>query len=179
MHYGNLVIIEKTNDPDALKAAVEDAMGPNEQNGGFWDWYQIGGRWSGTLDGYEPEADPKNIVVCDQCNGTGLRTDAVGEQLRAADPEYKCNGCQGKGKHAAWPTQWATHPGDIVPIESVTDKAYELIFRVRVHDMRDSFGGERYVPWAEKKFAPNEMPPLDWLKQEYAGCLAVIVDNHC
>ncbi len=41
MHYSNLVIVRK-EEPFDLEAAVEKAMGPDEENGGFWDWYQIG-----------------------------------------------------------------------------------------------------------------------------------------
>jgi hypothetical protein len=36
MHYPNLVIIDKPDDGD-VKRAVEEAMGPNESAGGFWD----------------------------------------------------------------------------------------------------------------------------------------------
>jgi hypothetical protein len=43
-----------------------------------WDWWQIGGRWTGTFaDGYNPSEDPNNIEVCSLCEGTGQRTDAI------------------------------------------------------------------------------------------------------
>lgn len=43
----------------SLEDAVQEAMGPSEESGGgFWDWYQIGGRWTGTFDGYDPDTDP-------------------------------------------------------------------------------------------------------------------------
>ena len=175
MHYCNFVIIE----PDGItnvEQAVERAMGPSEENGGFWDWYQIGGRYTGALDGYDPEKDARNIEQCPQCNGSGERNDAIGMLARAKDPAYKCNGCAGEGKHAAWPTKWAL--GDIAPIESLTEENYKC-YRVvtpwaRVH------GGENYLPWKPvgEMFPRNEMPPLDWLKKEYAGHYVVVVDNH-
>lgn len=81
-----------------------------------WDWHVIGGRWTGALvPEYDPEADPENIETCSICGGTGLRTDDLGIKERKRDPEYTCNGCQGEGKHAKWPTQWKKFRGDILP----------------------------------------------------------------
>lgn len=38
----------------------EDGEPIQNHNGGFWDWWQIGGRWSGSHDGYNPEKNPRN-----------------------------------------------------------------------------------------------------------------------
>ena len=191
MHYGNLLIIEKTEN---IAAAVQRAMGPDEENGGFWDWYQIGGRWTGALDGYKPDEDPRNVEQCEQCHGTGFREDEIGLDARCGNSTYTCNGCgtfdeeskrwkhgkHGPGKRTVWPTRFADHPGDIAPIESVTEEAYKAFFRV-VIGRGLVFGGQQYLPWKEigQTFPKNEMPPLDWLKREYAGHLVVVVDNHC
>jgi hypothetical protein len=59
----------------------------------FWDWWQIGGRWTGTLSGYDPEKDP--------CN---------------ADPFMRFGGVK-------WPTQWARHDGDVIPGEQLSERA--------------------------------------------------------
>jgi hypothetical protein len=62
MHYSCLVIVPMTA-ADDIDAAVKAAMEPYDENvnrSGFWDWYQIGGRWMGSLDGYDPETDPNN-----------------------------------------------------------------------------------------------------------------------
>lgn len=167
MHYGNLVIIEKPEDGDIDKA-VERAMGPSEENGGFWDWYVIGGRWTGALDGYDPETDPANVETCDLCRGTGKRGD-----MAVANG---CNGCSGKGTRTKWPTQWGRHAGDVAPIESVTEDAYKFY---RIVTPYCSYASERYAPWdKDNLFQKIEQPPLEWLKQEYAGHLAVVVDNH-
>lgn len=168
MHYSNLVVIEKT---DNIKAAVEQAMGPHEENGGFWDWYQIGGRWTGVLDGYDPETDPANIEPCPLCAGTGKRTD-----MEVANG---CNGCSGSGKRVKWPTAWAERAGDIAPIESLTEEQFDKFYRVVVGSGR-VFGGEEYLPWKpiDEMFPRREKPPLDWLKKEYADHLVVVVDNH-
>lgn len=167
-HYSNLVIIEKADD---IEAAVKDAMGAREDQGGFWDWYQIGGRWTGALDGYDPDKDPANTERCTLCGGTGTRPDMV--------VNNGCNGCAGTGTARLWPTQWVKHPGDIAPIESVTPEAYERFYRV-VTPGCTTFGGVSYLPWKpiDEMFPKQEMPPLDWLKKEYAGHLAVVVDNH-
>lgn len=67
MHYSNLVIIEAPEDgvisTEYVDAAVQRAMGPSEESGGFWDWYQIGGRWTGAFDDYDPEKDPANQEI--------------------------------------------------------------------------------------------------------------------
>jgi hypothetical protein len=82
---------------------------------GHWDWFQIGGRWTGTLsDGqYDPRDDPDNTELCSVCGGTGLRVDIIGLKARAEDPEYCCNGCDGEGHALKWPTDWSDHAGDI------------------------------------------------------------------
>lgn len=176
MHYSNLLIIERPEDGN-VKRAVEEAMKGHKEPGGFWDWYQIGGRWTGVLDGYDPEKDEENVEVCMWCSGSGVRTDAVGVANGMPLRNY-CNGCEGKGKRVKWPTEWRDHHGDIAPIESVTPEAYERFFRV-VTEFR-VFGGEEYLPWKPigEMFPRREKPPLDWLKKEYAGHLAVVVDNH-
>lgn len=75
---------------------VVDRTNPNRK----WDWYSIGGRYSGKFElGYDPEKDPANIETCDLCGGTGIRNDSVVQNK-------ECNGCHGKGRRAKWPTQW-------------------------------------------------------------------------
>ena len=81
-----------------------------------WDWWQIGGRWTGLLDGYKPSEDPDNIEDCYLCNATGLRNDNVGRNIREENPEYTCNGCQGTGKMLKWPSSWKRYEGDIASI---------------------------------------------------------------
>lgn len=174
MHYCNLVLIEKTLD---IKGAVAKAMGPHEDEGGFWDFYQIGGRYTGALDGYDPETDPANMEPCDLCNGTGDRKDL-------SPPDWKekcngCNGCSGKGRRVKWPTQWSERAGDCIPIEALTEETYQC-WRV-VTPYGRYYERERYEPWHEAlkdRFPKQELPPLNWLKTEYPDHLVVVVDNH-
>ena len=64
-------------DPDC-----EDCMGSGTRTttsnpNGRWDWYQIGGRWTGALSegAYDPELAPENITSCSLCGGSGVRVD--------------------------------------------------------------------------------------------------------
>lgn len=165
MHYSNLVLIESIDD---IKAAVEEAMARGKDD--WWDWYQIGGRWTGLFDGYDPESDPENIQTCELCRGTGTRPDMD------CSVSGGCNGCQGKGKRAKWPTQWKQHSGDVIPIERLTKEQLGKFYAVLAGG--NYFPGERYVPWAQDKFPKQELPPLEYLQSNYAGYFAVIVDSH-
>lgn len=111
-HSYALVVIPGDTDPGV---AVEDAMRPYSEDinetSGFWDWWSIGGRWTGVLDGYEPDKDIRNIETCWLCHGTGVRSD-----MAVANG---CNGCRGLGVSVKWPTKWVSHPGDIATVADV------------------------------------------------------------
>ena len=87
-----------------------------------WDWYVIGGRWTGRLDGkgYEPDKDPKNMETCTCCKGTGMREDmgsidAKGNKIFNDDWARECNGCNvchGTGKSVKW--NYRAYKGDII-----------------------------------------------------------------
>jgi hypothetical protein len=64
------------NDPtDNLEEIVARLMGKHEEDGGYWDWFVVGGRWTGVHDGYEPSDDIRNYSICKFCGGTGTRND--------------------------------------------------------------------------------------------------------
>lgn len=103
-----------------VEAAIAYQMEPFDENGEWfregsrWDWWQIGGRFTGKLDpGYDPEDDPENWETCFICRGAGRRADAVGQEARQRDPDYTCNGCQGQGRSLKWPTAWKNFTGDV------------------------------------------------------------------
>jgi len=180
MHYSNLVIVKREEHFD-LDAAVEAAMGPHENDGGFWDFYQIGGRWTGAFDGYDPEKDPANIKVCALCAGSGTRTD-----MTVANG---CNGCNGTGKAVEWPTQWKRHDGDVIPVSELTQEHWEKFHRFVLPDGYGVQGGEKYIPWdgdVHGHFLELPKPPLEWIKKQFgtepdyegAVYVAVVVDNH-
>jgi hypothetical protein len=115
--------------PERLGKQVADAMHPfyeNDEDGNFkpdgqarlWDWYQIGGRWRGAHDPqYDASKDATLEEECKHCRGTGRVEDAP------------CRLCGGKGHRQAWPTQWPTHPADVIGVEKLPDgfKANTLI----------------------------------------------------
>ena len=47
--------------------------------------------------GHERHMSNLKDVECDICYGTGRRNDDIGVSARNADPDYTCNGCNGKG----------------------------------------------------------------------------------
>ena len=144
-----------------------------------WDWYQIGGRWTGWLservpgyEHYDPEQDPANIETCPICGGTEQRTDASGNELRKTDPTFTCNGCDGKGQRPTWPTQWQPVEGDCV-------RASDLIGHEKIP-------GAVVTPdrqWHESG-AMFEAPDATWAAQveawyqQYPDHVVVAVDTH-
>jgi hypothetical protein len=184
MHYSVLCIVRVPEngrrDIESVRSLVDEIMARHE--GSLWDWYQIGGRWSGAFDGYDPDQDPRHVETCELCLGTGMRRDDVGNDLRKEDPTYTCNGCQGKGKRPVWPTQRQNHDGDVIGVELLTASLYERHFYAVVcTGYNQAFSSEEYVPWSElvgERFQEKALPPLAWIQKEFAGCLAVIVDCH-
>lgn len=84
---------------------------------GRWDWWQIGGRWTGAWSSwYTPELDERNREQCWLCHGTGQRDDELGRAHRIESPGYSCNGCRGSGISEKWPTQWVAHEGDVIAV---------------------------------------------------------------
>ena len=173
------------------KEAYEPTGSDESHSRGFWDWYQIGGRYSGRATGYDPETDPANIEVCNLCGGTGFRNDTLGQSERAENPSYTCNGCgsfdqqTGKwshGKHGAgrrikWPTQWAPMlECNVTPVANVTDdlKCYTLIVRDKVMH-KENWDGNDFVPGAlGDKTVKQALSDLG-VKDGYL----VTIDYHC
>jgi hypothetical protein len=102
-----------------------------------YDWFQIGGRWSGNLGNSNPEDNPDNWETCSICNGTGMRNDELGKETRKENPAYTCNGCstidsngnmvyqdpKHPGQRMKWPTQWEPAEDDIIPVSNLNPKA--------------------------------------------------------
>lgn len=83
-----------------------------------WDWWAIGGRWTGALGGYDPRADPDNLVSCWICDGTGKRV----APPQTGPGDQKCNGCDGTGRTLKFPTEWKNE-GNVAPARVVLDLA--------------------------------------------------------
>ncbi len=117
-----------------------DRTNPNAK----WDWWVVGGRYGGRLaPGYDPELDPENLETCFLCRGTGKREDAVGQKHRAQNPEYTCNGCDGKGQSVKFAGDWkdvgnVARWGDLDLVELKAAKVADR--RASVEEMRQKSG---------------------------------------
>ena len=134
MHFSVYVMHRETND---IKESIREILNPHIEtdDGGFWDWFQIGGRWTGALDGYDPEKDLFNHKKCDLCDGTGKRQNPP--NIGAGN--YPCNGCKATGTMFVWPTSFRPHMGDTQPIFIVyagmkfkTENGYSINFPVHI-----------------------------------------------
>jgi hypothetical protein len=144
----------------------------------WWDWWQIGGRWTGVFDDYEPRLDPDNVETCSLCRGTGMRDDPGAVAHRLENPDYTCNGCNGVGVDVKWPTDWKPHPGDRQPYETVVSAYREgkcLPFRFLIAEQvvaREEWDGRAFI----------ETPDFNELTLRAVtaarGCDFVVVDYH-
>lgn len=181
-HYFVGVVIPKSTEFADLEATLEPILAPfeesydedTERHHGFWDWWSIGGRWTGVWSGYDPKEDPSNLnFECRLCAGTGIRTDF--------DPSgWPCNGCSGNGWHVKWPTEWVKHPGDIVPVSYLLDTpGLQIPYRIVVPDgpcvAKDEWNGEKYI----KTCPPDEWPAyVKDLLNPYRTASIAVVDCH-
>lgn len=144
-HYHTEVWLAELND---VENQIEEILAPFDErinDDGFWDGYQIGGRWTGEHDGYDPYEDEQNVERCSICHGHGFRNDQAGQEHRKQYPSYTCNGCgecslatgewdhgkRGTGKRTKWPTDFAAHPGDVMPVREVKEdlESFTLIVK--------------------------------------------------
>ena len=123
MHYHAEVWVP---DKENYQQMVETIMAPYEESqneNGFWDWWQIGGRWKGAhVPGYNSHKDPAHLVTCQLCHGTGRRPDADTFDAAWLKWSHGCNGCMGTGKEVLWPTEWQPHELDIIPVSEIDEK---------------------------------------------------------
>lgn len=204
MHYHAEIYLESL---DNLNEQLEKIMKPYNENlevekvtnedgytywdnpKSFWDWWQIGGRWTGIHDDYDPEKDPENIEVCYICGGTGKRMDKLGVIERIKNPSYTCNGCghyvletetwahgeYGPGKCLKWPTNWKQYKGDIIPVSKIKKdlECYTLIVKENVYHKKE-WNGEDFI---KTDFDGNVSKRLNELgiKEGYL----ITIDYHC
>ncbi len=156
--------------PEFTRATVQDAVAEalapfeerwdddTEEHSGWWDYWAIGGRWTGVWrPNYEAQDDPRNIDPrpCPICGGTGHRPD-IGNANRE---EYiawcgGCNGCQGKGHQVKWPSEWLPIEGDVLSVEQLlADASLRVPRRLVLPDAgvlsREDWDGDKSYDWNE------------------------------
>ena len=112
MSHASLLIALDPVEMDLAAGDVDTAiawqMEPFDENGEWfksgsrWDWYVVGGRFTGQLSGYDPATDQRNFAICKWCGGTGQRKYMV--------IVGGCNGCDGTGTARNFSNQ--EHGGD-------------------------------------------------------------------
>ncbi len=178
MHYYCLVLIPNDGDPEAhvrrLLEPYSEHIDDNEKS--FWDWWVIGGRWAGHLDGYDPNADQKNWEWCEFCQRTGIRTDL--------GPAKPCNACTHPpndklptGKRVKWPTDRAAHHGDVqgCPLELKDDQIpFTLVREDGSVEMKERLAGGEIGFQKTEGFDESARSAV----REHTGRV-VVVDYHC
>jgi len=203
MHYHAEVWI-KTN--ENVESQVESALAPydedlqviqREEDGetwwenpdGWFDWWEIGGRWKGEhVEGYDPTEDPAHLETCDICGGTGDRPGWVlyiyeedGTRKRTFKDAWAkecngCNSCLGTGKRLSWPTGWKQHHKDVIPIADIRDDltCYTLVVGDKVmHD--EIYTGDGFADGPMKNKTVKQALAELGVKDGYL----VTVDYHC
>jgi len=154
----------------------------------LWDWYVIGGRWTGSHDGYDPTEDRQNYKTCFLCGGTGFRNDALGRKAREEDPSYTCNGCGTynreikKWEHGKFGAglklcgEFKPHAEDVASVDNVKPDltCYTLIVKGQVFETRK--WNDKKKKWENTDFDGNVKKKLEELKIK-TGYL-VTVDCH-
>jgi len=173
MHYHAEVYLKELGN---IERQIKGIMSPHQkqydedtdESTGFWDWWQIGGRWKGAhIPEYDAGKDPEHQETCRLCGGTGKRTD-----MEVANG---CNGCKGTGLSTKWPTQWNPHEKDVIPISELPDKltCYTLVLPDCVlHDQE--WNGKDFVDGELKRTIKEALA-----KHNITDGYLVTVDYHC
>ena len=174
MHYCVIVITDERNPSTDAVAALMEPHREDENCNGHWDWYQIGGRWTGKFDGFVPADDPSYYETCKICGGTGMRNDQADREHRLMHPEYTCNGCNGTGKSLKWPTQYPSHPEDFRRVANIwhISTPYSFVTPDGEWHEKESWNGDTFIA--------NEPYDDEWdaAKTQYADMFCAVVDIH-
>ncbi|GAA1578865.1 hypothetical protein [Leucobacter aridicollis] len=157
MHYYALVEVPEGDEPFEKRLAAVLAPHKEGVEGGseLWDWWILGGRWSGRLSGYDPYTDPVNQKRCWLCQGTKFRNDELGKRERALNPEYTCNGCGGTGLMTVHESEFVPHAGNVAKFGALSKEMqpHVLIANGQVVQMEAWTGSE----WEDTSAALTEL----------------------
>jgi len=178
MHYHAEIWTPKI--PTDLESFVARMMGRHEQSGGFWDWYQVGGRWMGDHDNYRPELDPRNQEVCSICNGTGEREWEKNDVESGWKAKCRgCNACHGTGVSTKWPTNYAPYTGDVMEFTKVKDDLTAATLIIHKGRGKETSHSEE---WTGKAFVKGALGGTvkEFLKSKgITDGYLITVDYHC
>lgn len=189
-HFPVLVLVEEdASDREACESKAAELLAPYDENGEWfrdgsrWDWWMVGGRFCGMLDGYDPVADPRNQETCHLCAGTGRREswpESVTEEW--IEQCNGCNGCRGTGTRVVWPTNLAPHDGDVMAARDV-DRSKMPYAPVAIVTPDGQWHEEVRVGWFGTELERSESPGdwmmvVDKLLEQYRHAAAVVVDCH-
>ena len=73
--------------------------------------------------GHERHMDSIPDEDCNLCYGTGRRNDDIGVSARNADPNYTCNGCNGKGTRRPFETSYPFNAENVREFERFCEKS--------------------------------------------------------
>ncbi len=131
-HFIVHVLVPRLDHPteEEIHAQVSRALDPfseEKSDDGKWDWWCVGGRWSGSLAGLDPQKDPDNFERCFLCGGTGTRPggrEQFGEEwVRGCGG---CNGCHGRGRSLKFPSHFK-NVGNVVPLSELMPRFEEKL----------------------------------------------------
>jgi hypothetical protein len=187
MHYRVLVVLDKEDsngaftehfrDEALIQKAVTESLSRYEDV--EWDWWQIGGRWTGYFDGFDPMTDPANLDEKGKAKWPTEWRRHAGDYLPVNDlTEKHMQGANAFCIDQTW------HGGkDYFPW--LGDRRWRPLRRkaqawLRGHQyprLEKLFNAWTSVDFT-KMFVEREQPPLAWLKHDYQDGLVVIVDCH-
>lgn len=203
-HFAVLVLVQdRTN----IELEISRLLAPYDENGEWgadgtrWDWYEIGGRFTGLLDGYDPGMDPRNYEPCGYCKD-GITDQATADKFPAYEhnvgkPCRQCNlrpdgspHVRPEGVPLGYRRTWFNAPhlaGDILPLSQVDVGKMEWVPSSLVTPDGEWHERTRFGWWGselpdeegnEPKTKEEWRPEFEALIAKYPDAIAVVVDCH-
>lgn len=131
---------------------------------GHWDWYVVGGRWTGVLaPDYDPAQDPANTERCPLCAGAG------------------CTSCDRTGRRTKWPSEWAQTDVDVRPVATLDDVDLSQLFYAFVTPDGTWHAQGRMGWFGSSSDAMNDEQWRTYVAElaaAHRSCTAIVVDCH-